>query len=250
MRATVRGGLSYALSAPGFWSHDIGGFFGPELTPALYVRWTQLGALSPLMRAHGLRPREPWAFGPRALAVSRDWIRLRYSLLPYLWQVATESAARGWPMLRPCALHYPHDPVATGLDGQFLLGKDLLVVPIFDDGDEPVHRRFHVPAGEWTDLLTGERYQGPGWHSIEVPLERMPVLVRDGAVIARVDLPDRFRRTDDLVGLPWTLHVFGDADHDLRLAGFDGTETTVRIRGGVAQASGGQPVRRQVVRHG
>ncbi len=69
MQATVRGGLSYAMSAPGFWSHDIGGFFGPELTPALYVRWTQLGALSPLMRAHGLRPREPW---PSATTPSRS----------------------------------------------------------------------------------------------------------------------------------------------------------------------------------
>src|SRR5699024_7136843 len=73
MQATLRGGLSYAISAPGFWSHDIGGFFGPELTPALYVRWTQFGAFSPLMRAHGLRPREPWEFGEQALAISRTW---------------------------------------------------------------------------------------------------------------------------------------------------------------------------------
>ncbi len=51
LQATLRGGLSHALSTPGFWSHDIGGFFGPELTPGLYVRWTQFGALSPLMRA-------------------------------------------------------------------------------------------------------------------------------------------------------------------------------------------------------
>ena len=92
MQSTLRGGLSYAMCAPGFWSHDIGGFFGTELTPALYVRWTQLGALSPLMRAHGLRPREPWAFGDQALDICREWIRLRYSLLPYLWQVAHEAA--------------------------------------------------------------------------------------------------------------------------------------------------------------
>lgn len=250
MRATVRGGLSYALSAPGFWSHDIGGFFGPELTPGLYVRWTQFGALSPLMRAHGLRPREPWEFGARALDISRDWIRLRYSLLPYLWQVATESAARGWPMMRPCALHYPDDPVAAGLDGQYLLGADLLVVPVFDDGDEPVTRTFYVPAGEWTDLLTGEVYPGPGWHRVSVPLERMPVLVRGGAVIPRVDLPDTLRRTDDLIGLPWELHVYGTSDVDLSLTGFDGTGTAVRIRGGTAETTGGQPVRREVVRHG
>ncbi|MFR9778391.1 TIM-barrel domain-containing protein [Micromonospora sp. MS34] len=249
MRATVRGGLSYALSAPGFWSHDIGGFFGPELTPALYVRWTQLGAFSPLMRAHGLRPREPWQFGERALAISRDWIRLRYSLLPYLWQVATESAAQGWPMLRPYALHHPHDPVAAGLDGQFLLGADLLVAPIFDDGEAAVPRRFHVPGGDWFDLLTGERYPGPGWHTTVVPLERMPVLVRGGAVLPRIELPDRFRRTDDLVGLPWTLHVYGTGDREARLTGFDGTDTTVSIRETRVTATGGQPIRTEIVRH-
>src|SRR5690606_634617 len=185
MQATVRGGLSYALSAPGFWSHDIGGFFGPELTPGLYVRWTQLGALSPLMRAPGLRPREPWEFGERALAVARDWIRLRYSLLPYLWQVAAESARNGWPVLRPLALEHPDDPVAPGLDGQFLLGSDLLVVPVFDDGLEPVARRFYVPAGRWVDLLTGRSFTGPGFADVEVPLERMPLLAREGAVLPR-----------------------------------------------------------------
>src|SRR5690606_22730381 len=148
MRASLRGGLSYALSAPGVWSHDVGGFYGPELTPELYVRWTQFGALSPMMRAHGLRPREPWAFGPEALRIARDWIRFRYALLPYLWQVAHESAANGWPMLRPLGLEFPDDPVATGVDDAFLLGSDLLAVPVFDDGPGLVRRRFYVPEGD------------------------------------------------------------------------------------------------------
>lgn len=202
MRATVRGGLSYALSAPGFWSHDIGGFFGPELTAGLFVRWTQLGALSPLMRAHGLRPREPWAFGEEPLRVVREWIRLRYSLLPYLWQAARESAERGWPMLRPLWLEFPDDEIARSRDDAFLLGADLLVVPVFDDGEAPVARRFYVPRGRWTDLLTDAVYEGPGFHTEVVPLERMPVLVREGAVIPRIEVgeegPGDIRSTDDL----------------------------------------------------
>jgi alpha-D-xyloside xylohydrolase len=250
MQATVRGGLSYALSAPGFWSHDIGGFFGPELTPGLYVRWTQLGALSPLMRAHGLRPREPWEFGERALAVARDWIRLRYSLLPYLWQVAAESARNGWPVLRPLALEHPDDPVAPGLDGQFLLGSDLLVVPVFDDGLEPVARRFYVPAGRWVDLLTGRSFTGPGFADVEVPLERMPLLAREGAVLPRVEVGADVRRTDDLVGLPWTLHVVGGADGEHELIGFDGTPTRVEVRGSAARGDGTQAIAQRVVRHG
>ncbi len=234
MRATVRGGLSYAMSAPGFWSHDVGGFFGPDLTPALYVRWTQLGALSPLMRAHGLRPREPYAFGDEALGIARDWIRLRYSLVPYLWQVAHESAAKGWPVMRPLGLHYPNDPVARAADDCFLLGRDLLVVPVFDDGDAPVTRTFYVPHGNWTDLRDRTTYTGPGFHTVEVPLNAMPVLVRDGAAVPRVDVDGSVRNVADLTGRPWTLHLFGDAEL-ADLVGFDGTPTPVwtmrKVRG-------------------
>lgn len=219
MQATVRGGLSYAMSAPGFWSHDIGGFFGPELSPELYVRWTQMGALSPLMRAHGLRPREPWAFGERALAICREWVRLRYSLLPYLWQVARESAGNGWPVMRPLGFHFPHDRVARSVDDAFLLGRDLLVVPVFDDGPGPVRRTFFVPDGEWFDLHDDTRYVGPGFHTVEVPLESMPVLVRGGAVLPRVEVDASVRCVDDLAGRPWTLHAYGDVtDEDVAAA--------------------------------
>lgn len=114
MQATLRGGLSYALCAPVYWSHDIGGFYGPELTVALYVRWTQFGAFSPLMRAHGLRPREPWQFGDQALQIWREWIHLRYSLLPYIWQVAAEVESAGVPFIRPLVLEYPDDSNAAG----------------------------------------------------------------------------------------------------------------------------------------
>lgn len=249
MLATVRGGLSYALSAPGYWSHDIGGFYGPELTPELYIRWTQFGALSPLMRAHGLRPREPWAFGERALDLARRWIRFRYELLPYLWQVAHESSTNGWPVLRPLALEYPDDPVVPGIDDQFLLGSDLLVVPVFDDGEGPVQRRFYVPAGRWTDMVTGENIEGPGFVTRDVPLDRIPLLARAGSAVPRAVVDGSVRRTDDLLGRPWTLHVYGDADLDRQLIGFDGSVTRVQVRGSRVSAEGTQPVSGEATRH-
>ncbi|MBO8192300.1 glycoside hydrolase family 31 protein [Streptomyces oryzae] len=248
MQATVRGGLSYAVSAPGLWSHDIGGFFGPELTPALYVRWTQLGALSPLMRAHGLRPREPWTFGERALRIARDWVRLRYSLLPYLWQVAHEAAAQGLPMMRPPAMA-DEDPSAAGVDGQFLLGRDVMVVPVFDDGEAPVRRRFRVPAGRWRDLVTGELHEGPGWAEQLVALEHMPVLVRDGAVLPRVDVDASVRCSDDLLTRPWRLEAFGDAPATVELLDFDGVRRRIDLESPTAQGSAGDGFVSGVVRH-
>ena len=249
MQSTLRGGLSYALSAPGLWSHDIGGFFGSELTPGLYARWTQFGALSPLMRAHGLRPREPWEYGEQVLAVARNWIRLRYSLLPYLWQVAHEAADRGLPMLRPMALEFPADPATRHLDGQFLLGPDLLVAPVFADTTGTVRHQFYVPAGGWTDIVTGQVFSGPGFVTIDCALDRMPVLARPGSVIPRLDLPERFHSTDDLLGLPWQLHSYGRAPESLSYIGFDRQPVTVELSGDRAVITGGQPVGTQVQRH-
>jgi alpha-D-xyloside xylohydrolase len=247
MLATVRGGLSYAMSAPGFWSHDIGGFFGPELTPGLYVRWTQLGALSPLMRAHGLRPREPWQFGPDALEISRRWVRLRYELLPYLWQVAHESARSGWPLMRPLGLEFPDDVVARSVDDSFMLGSDLLVVPVFDDGAAPVTRRFYLPEGRWVDLLDETVYTGPGFQHVEVPLDRVPVLVRSGAAIPRLEVGADVTGTPDLVARRWVLHTYGDAGRKFRLIGFDGTPTEVGLEDGCLVATGNQLVGTVVV---
>lgn len=230
MQATLRGGLSYASCVPSFWSHDIGGFYGPELTPGLYIRWTQFGAFSPLMRAHGLRPREPWEFGDQALSICRDWIRLRYSLLPYLWQVGHEVEQKGLPFIRPLCLEYPADRVAIDIDDEYLFGRDLLVAPVMDDGTEPVTRSIYLPEGSWYDFFTDERFEGTGFIEREVSIEQMPVFVRAGAAVPRVDVDESVRSSDDLLGRPWTLHVWGDGDADPAcLDGFDGAPEIAEI---------------------
>lgn len=226
MQATVRGGLSYAVSAPGFWSHDIGGFFGPELNGPLYVRWTQFGAFSPLMRAHGLRPREPWAFGPDALEATRTWVRRRYSLLPYLWQAAAESAENGWPMMRPLDFHASGDRVGRGVDDAYLLGRDLYVVPVFSESSEPVEREFWVPEGRWTDLYTGQAYDGERFIRRVCALDEMPVLARHGAVIPTVSITEQVRSTDDLLAAPWSFQAIGDVDQQCTFLDFTGRTIT------------------------
>lgn len=222
MQATLRGGLSFALCAPGLWSHDIGGFYGPELTAGLYVRWTQFGALSPLMRAHGLRPREPWEFGDVAYKICRDWIRLRYSLVPYLWQVAHECASSGLPVMRPMALEFPEDPISTGVDGQYMLGHDLLVSPIFDDGMDPVKHTFYVPEGEWIDWFSGERFSQSGYVKRTYGLEEIPLLVRAGSVIPTVPIGETVRNIEDVKALPWEYKNFGTKKATARFIDWDG----------------------------
>src|SRR5690606_22456062 len=137
--------------------------------------------------AHGLRPREPWAFGEEALGICRHWIRLRYSLLPYRWQVAGGVERDGMPLLRPRCLAFPDDPFAAGIDDQYLLGQDLLVAPVLDDGIRTVTRRVYLPAGRWHRFDTGIApggasdagavVDGPAVITIAAPIHEMPVFV-------------------------------------------------------------------------
>jgi alpha-D-xyloside xylohydrolase len=184
MAAALRAGLSLSLSGIPFWSHDIGGFWthaGPgALTPTLYIRWAQFGLLSSHARFHGIGPREPWAHGEQAVAIVREFARLRYRLLPYLWSLAREASEAGVPVARPMWLEFPEDPVVSGLDRQYMLGPSLLVAPVFNDEGRC---RVYLPPGRWHDFWTNQPTLGPTHLDLNVPLERMPLFVRDDSII-------------------------------------------------------------------
>src|SRR5262249_40138634 len=78
LAASIRGALSWGMSGGPFYSHDIGGFFGEQPDPELYVRWAQAGVMSAHTRFHGTTPREPWHFGEEALRIVRAWLEWRY----------------------------------------------------------------------------------------------------------------------------------------------------------------------------
>ena len=90
LACVLRSALSFGVSGFPFYSHDIGGFTGlPDAR--LYVRWAQMGLLMSHARTHGQPPREPWRYGEEAERIVRDWLELRYRLLPYLWSQAVDS---------------------------------------------------------------------------------------------------------------------------------------------------------------
>lgn len=178
MGSTLRGGLAHGLSGIPFWSHDAGGFTGRP-TDDLYVRWTQFGALSPLLRLHGTTSREPWEF-PGVEAEAVEALKLRYRLMPYLYTAAVAAARTGAPMMRALCVDHPDDPVAWQADLEYLLGRDLLVAPMTSpDGV----RKVYLPAGGWVDHWTGEMLAGGRYVTVSRPLDRIPLFVRHGALI-------------------------------------------------------------------
>jgi len=175
--------MNMGLSGVPFVGTDVGGF-ARNASGELFARWMQFGALSPFCRGHstiGTWPHEPWAFGPRVEAICRDYLQLRYRLLPYLYTLFWEASQRGIPVLRPLLYHFPDDPVTYPLHDQVLLGSQLLAAPIYQPGRE--HRYVYLPEGTWYDWWSDELLTGPAHLLAYAPLERMPLYVRAGAII-------------------------------------------------------------------
>ncbi|MCL5677120.1 MAG: glycoside hydrolase family 31 protein [Firmicutes bacterium] len=175
--------LGMGLSGVPFVGTDAGGF-GGDTTPEMLIRWTQMGAFTPFFRNHsaiGTRRQEPWAFDAATEAIVRDWIRLRYRFLPYIYNAFEEAHRTGLPIMRPLLLEYPGDPNTQDLSDEYLLGRDVLVAPVYHPGSR--HRLVYLPEGVWYDFWTGHRLQGPLHFAADTPLERMPLYVRAGAIL-------------------------------------------------------------------
>jgi len=109
-------GLSLGLSGFTFWSQDTGGFVGAP-SDDLYIRWTQLSVFQSHMRFHGTPPkfREPWQFSPETQRIVRNYLELRYRLIPYLYTEAQVAAAGGLPLLRHLVIDFQEDPTVFNM---------------------------------------------------------------------------------------------------------------------------------------
>ena len=196
LRTQVAAGLNIAMSGIPWWTTDIGGFHGGDVNSPyfreLIVRWFQYGVFCPLFRLHGVRspgavdlggPNEIWSFGEEAFGIISHLLFLREKLKPYLMVQMKAAHLKGLPPMRPLFVDFPGDAVAWKISDQFMLGPDLLVAPVLDEG---VHgRTVYLPPGEnWVDAWDGITYQGGAWVEISAPLDRVPAFWRKGSQYA------------------------------------------------------------------
>ena len=151
MAETLRDGLPLALSGFAFWARDIDGFEGlPD--PALYKPWVQWGLLGSHFRLQGrLSPRVPWIYDSKRYPgedeacskVLRESVACKLALMPHLLRTALEGHLKGTPVMQAMFLEFGGTGLNTlNLDTQYMLGSDLLVAPVFDEGGEVT---FYVP---------------------------------------------------------------------------------------------------------
>jgi len=202
LRAQIIAGLHMGISGIPWFTTDIGGFHKGDITDEkfveLLIRWFQFGAFCPVMRMHGDRlpyeeiidvsgvrrqrsggPSEVWSFGAETQEILEKYIDIRERLRPYMRKTMDQARDSGLPVMRAMFFEFPDDDAAWDLNDQYMLGDDLLVAPVVNQGESS--RSVYLPAGmTWKCLNDGQEYEGGQTIDAAAPLHTIPVFTRAG----------------------------------------------------------------------
>ena len=177
----------------GYWGHDIGGHMFhsnvKETDPELYTRWLQYGVFTPIFKTHSTKDqkivRYPWAF-PDHVFHMRDAIRLRYDLVPYIYNASRENYDTGVAMCRPMYYDYPELDKAYSSPEQFMFGNDILATAVVQPVDKVTglaKRSIWFPEGAWYDFATGAMYEGDACKELQYTIAENPWFAKAGSII-------------------------------------------------------------------
>lgn len=198
------------LSGMPFVGTDVGGF-GSDCTSELLIRWVQVGCFSPLFRNHaakGTRRQEPWTFDQQCLDIYRKYVQLRYSLIPYIYDLFVEHQNNGAPIMRPVVFNFENDRNTWELNDQFMLGSRIMVAPIVEQGKRK--RMVYLPVGRWVNYWKrNEVFEGNQYIIADAPLDTCPIYVLENSIIPNYPLNQYTQIPDTLI-----LDVFGDCVYE------------------------------------
>lgn len=219
LKAQIPAGINFSLSGLPYWTMDIGGFVVEnrferpnekdlEEWRELMTRWYQFGAFVPLFRVHGQFPfREIYHIAPEGHPAYTSMLyynQLRYRLLPYIYSLAGQAYHNDYTIMRGLPMDFGQDTAVRNIGDQFLLGPSLMVSPVYNYGQRT--REVYLPKGQgWYDLYTGKRFEGGQKVKADAPYERMPLFVKEGAIIPFG--PD-LQYTDEKPADTLTLYVY------------------------------------------
>lgn len=183
LRQTIATVVGLGLSGVPYSGPDIGGFQGNP-SAELYLRWFQLATFLPFYRSHcsnNVEYRAPWTYGEPYLSIIREFLKLRYRLMPYLYTLAWDASRTGHPLIRPLFWDHPTEASLWQKDDAFYLGDALLVCPVLQEGTQT--QQVTLPSGKWYSFWNDAGFEGSQKIDVEVSLDTIPLFVKAGSVI-------------------------------------------------------------------
>ena len=163
---------------------DIGGFYDVPYGPTskeLFLRWVEWAALSPTFRIHGsvaAGTHTPWSYDAQTLRIYKRMSRLHERAQPLISRLWARAEQTGMPIASPLWLRYPNDGNAAREDQQWMLGRNILVAPVVEEGE--VNTTAYFPRGCWRTPDGEKEYVGPRSAYVSAGLGRLPYFVRCG----------------------------------------------------------------------
>ncbi len=179
-----------------WWSHDIGGHCNGIKDDELFVRFMQFGVFSPINRLHNTImatfSKDVSIYKNGCGHIAAEYLRLRHAMIPFLYTAACETAEQGLALIEPMYYGWPDEPEALDCPGQYLFGRQMIAAPITEKSSEGGWGTQHVwlPEGRWTDVFTGDIYNGGGWREMTRPLDCFPLLAKEGGFFVLDGKPD------------------------------------------------------------
>ncbi|MFC7217905.1 NPCBM/NEW2 domain-containing protein [Streptomyces polyrhachis] len=173
------------MSGLAYTTGDVDGIYGGS--PRTYVRDLQWKSFLPTimtMDGWAASDKQPFRQGEPYTSINRRYLKLKESLLPYMYSHAAQATRTGVGPVRPLALQYPGDATAAtdAATYEFMTGDSFLVAPVYSDTS--VRDGIYLPEGTWVDYWSGRRYEGPATvDNYSAPLDTLPLFVKAGAAV-------------------------------------------------------------------
>ncbi len=222
MIAGVRLVNSLGVSGVTYCGFDTGGFAG-DANVNLFTRWLTIGAFTPFFRVHAMinsRASEPWSYGEESEQTSRNYISLRYRMMPYLYSLFYEASQSGMPVSRTLALEHPHEDRVYDhrYQNQFTFGPYVMVAPVESYKE---FLQVFLPKGDWYGFHDGKKYQGDQEVIVPAPLDKLPLFIKGGAILP---MQKNIQHDGEDPGPDLILHVYnGQKNTAFELYEDDGT---------------------------
>jgi len=174
--------LTMGMNGLGYIHSDAGGFAQGVKDDELYTRWLQFAVFTPILRPHGsVIPSEPVYWSEKTQDIVRNYMKLRYAMLPYNYTLAYQNATTGSPLMRPLFYQFANDTAACRVEDEYMWGQNLLVAPVIRKG--LTIRSIYLPEGKWYDFNTGIEYNGSSRIDFPLTIENLPVFAKAGSFI-------------------------------------------------------------------
>ena len=185
-RRQIVAGLGVQAAGLPWWTYDAGGFFRPfnQYTDSAYIermlRWIETSVYLPLMRVHGyMSNTEPWNYGDEAKQIIADCLKEREQLRPYIEQCAERVSKEGYTLMRPLIFDFADDEMALHQSCEYMFGPELLISPVTEPGVTEWKTYLPKQKGGWTEIHTGQHYDGGQYVTTNVDKTFIPVFRRN-----------------------------------------------------------------------